>query len=171
MSTASTSFPSYASQVVCQGFNLRKCIKNIYKAGKACLYPFFKSRTRKKVIWDVSCEVMPLPIFNTKQLFLFSFGQVGNVQGPHNSPQAYCGLLASPTFSNLRLAERKWKQLLRRLTWNANECVSHGAVLTKWPGVQKVPILSVPNETESATDLNSLSGQLIKVIKNIWQLK
>ena len=124
MSTASTSFPSYASQVVCQGFNLRKCIKNIYKAGKACVFPFFKSRTRKKVIWDVSCEVMPLPIFNTKQLFLFSFGQVGNVQGPHNSPQAYCGLLASPTFSNLHLAERKWKQLLRRLTWNANENTS-----------------------------------------------
>ena len=33
------------------------------------------------------------------------------------------------------------------------------------------PILSVPNETEAATGLNSLSGQLTKVIKNIWQLK
>ena len=33
------------------------------------------------------------------------------------------------------------------------------------------PILSVPNETESATGLKSLSRQLIKVIKNIWQLK
>ena len=33
------------------------------------------------------------------------------------------------------------------------------------------PILSVPNETESATGLKSLSGQLTKVIKNIWQLK
>ena len=33
------------------------------------------------------------------------------------------------------------------------------------------PILSVPNETESATGLKSLSRQLTKVIKNIWQLK
>ena len=33
------------------------------------------------------------------------------------------------------------------------------------------PILSAPNETESATGLKSLSGQLTKVIKNIWQLK
>ena len=33
------------------------------------------------------------------------------------------------------------------------------------------PILSVPNERESATGLKFLSGQLTKVIKNIWQLK
>ena len=33
------------------------------------------------------------------------------------------------------------------------------------------PILSVPNETESAMGLKSLSRQLTKVIKNIWQLK
>ena len=33
------------------------------------------------------------------------------------------------------------------------------------------PILSAPIETESATGLKSLSGQLTKVIKNIWQLK
>ena len=33
------------------------------------------------------------------------------------------------------------------------------------------PILSAPNEKESATGLKSLSGQLTKVIKNIWQLK
>ena len=48
------------------------------------------------------------------------------MQGSHISPQAVfapvrCGLLASLTFSNLHLAERKRQQLLRRLTRNANE--------------------------------------------------
>ena len=44
----STSFPSYASQVLCQGLNLRKCIKTIYKAGKARLFPFLSQELAKK---------------------------------------------------------------------------------------------------------------------------
>ena len=106
MLTVLTDFPSYASQAVCQvsqvsqaasqaasqGLNIRKCVKNIYNSAKACLFPFFKSRTCEKVIWDTSCEVTQLPIFNAKQSFLFPFSQVGNMQGPHTSPQALTSL-------------------------------------------------------------------------------
>ena len=58
MSTASTEFPSYASQVACQvsqasqgvsqGSNMRKCIKNIYNGEKACLSPFSTQELTKK---------------------------------------------------------------------------------------------------------------------------
>ena len=48
MLTVSTSFPLYASQVSCQGLNLRKCIKTIYNAGKACLFPFLSQELGKK---------------------------------------------------------------------------------------------------------------------------
>ena len=40
---------------------------------------------------------------------------------PRKSSHLCTCLLQSLTFSNLCLAEMKWKQLLRRLTWNANE--------------------------------------------------